>query len=196
VWQICHKSLPTRGILCHRGVQVTSTYIFYVKKKPFLIVLCCILELLIFGLDVVFLMSRHCGIRGWKRHLSSIDMWNIWTYHSKFIFERTIPIIFSQFLVALRVFWSSSSHSRRLIREVVWKKGDRDTMVVNMDGSALTNLGKTSFCGLVHSFDGIFHILVFMAALVSLIFFMWKCRHFWSTSNCVGKLGLEKLCAF
>jgi len=65
-------------------------------------------------------------------------------------------------------------------------------MILNVDGSALTNPGKVDFGGLARSFDGTFHIFVFMATLVSLIFFMWKCKHFLSTLNCGGKLGLGK----
>jgi len=40
--------------------------------------------------------------------------------------------------------------------EVCWQHDDNDTMVLNVDDIALTNLGKARYGGLVRNFDGKF----------------------------------------
>ncbi|KEH26098.1 hypothetical protein MTR_6g445010 [Medicago truncatula] len=53
-------------------------------------------------------------------------------------------------------FGSPTSHSPRTTCEVCWNKGDGDAMILNVDGSALTNPGKEGFGGLVRKHDGTF----------------------------------------
>jgi len=44
----------------------------------------------------------------------------------------------------------------RPTHEVCWQHGDNDTMVLNVDGDALTNPGKAGYGGLVKNFEGKF----------------------------------------
>ncbi|KEH38977.1 hypothetical protein MTR_2g086273 [Medicago truncatula] len=57
-------------------------------------------------------------------------MWNLWYIDNKLVFDV------------------------RSTREVCWQHGDdNDIMVLNMDVSALTNLDKTGYDGLVKNFE-------------------------------------------
>ena len=109
--------------------------------------------------------------------LAPLIMWNIWISRNKFIFEGTthvkyqiITSIFTQLHVSKQAFESPTSHSHRAIREVCWNKGDEDAMILNVDGSALTNPGKAGFGGLVRNHDGTFQFGFYGSVGLSNIF--------------------------
>jgi len=65
--------------------------------------------------------------------------------------------IFSQLHISHRAFGSlSSPSSAQTPREVCWQHGDNDTLVLNVDGSALTNPGQAGYGGIVHNSGGKF----------------------------------------
>jgi len=80
----------------------------------------------------------------------------IWTIFSMFSFYR-LHSIFSQLHISHRAFGSlSSPSSAQTPREVCWQHGDNDTLVLNVDGSALTNPGQAGYGGIVHNSGGKF----------------------------------------
>ena len=50
---------------------------------------------------------------------------------------------------------------------VSWQHGDEDTMILNVDGSALTNPGKAGFGGLIRKHDGSFQLGFFGSVGIS-----------------------------
>jgi len=56
MWQVCHKSLPTKSALQHRGVNVYPTCPYCVEKTK-TITHCFAHELCLFGVHAAFLIS-------------------------------------------------------------------------------------------------------------------------------------------
>jgi len=64
--------------------------------------------------------------------------------------------------VSLRAFDNTISTALvRSTHEVCLQHGDNDTMVLNIDGSALTNPGKAGYSGLVRNFEGKFQFFFY-----------------------------------
>jgi len=93
--------------------------------------------------------------------IAPLIMWNIWCTRNKLVFEGTqsvttsnVASIFSQLHISHRAFGSlSSPSSTQTPREVCWQHGDNDTLVRNVEGSALTNPGQAGYGGIVRNFD-------------------------------------------
>jgi len=96
--------------------------------------------------------------------IAPIIMWNLWCTRNKFVFDGIQPIVsttvsavYAQLQVSQSAF--NNTISTALVRpthEVCWQHGNNDTMVLNVDGSALTNPGKGGYGGLVRNFEGKF----------------------------------------
>jgi hypothetical protein len=96
--------------------------------------------------------------------VAHIIMWNLWCTRNKLVFNGIQPIVsttvstfYSQLQVSQRAF--DNTISTALVRpshEVCWQHGDNDTMVLNVNGSALTNPGKAGYGRLVRNFEGKF----------------------------------------
>jgi len=65
--------------------------------------------------------------------------------------------IFFQHHLAQRAFGTNSLDTRTL-RTVSWQYGDKDTMILNVDGNALTNPEKESYGGLIRKHDRSFQL--------------------------------------
>jgi hypothetical protein len=88
-----------------------------------------------------------------------VIVWNLWCTRNKLTFDgiqsivsTTISVVYAQLQVSQQTF--DNTISTALVRpshEVCWQHGDNYTMVLN---SALTNLGKARYGGLVRNFEG------------------------------------------
>ena len=93
--------------------------------------------------------------------IAPIIMWNLWCTRNKFVFDgiqlivsTTVSAVYAQLQVSQSTF--NNTISTALVRpthKVCWQHGDNDTMVLNVDGSALTNPGKAGYGGLVRNFE-------------------------------------------
>jgi len=73
------------------------------------------------------------------------------------IVSTTVSIVYAQLQVSQRAFEKTISTALvRPTQEVCWQHGDNDTMVLIVDGSALTNPRKAGYGGLVRNFEGKF----------------------------------------
>ncbi|XP_024630775.1 uncharacterized protein [Medicago truncatula] len=73
--------------------------------------------------------------------------------------NSTIATISSQLQLTHQAFGNSPSVSHILTPKMVtWQHGDEDTMILNVDGSALANLGKVGYGGLISKHDGNFQL--------------------------------------
>ena len=139
LWQTCHKSLPTRSILCHRRVLLTPTCPFCSEDETIShCLMLCPRSVEIWtdcGFSDVQAMCHKVGLDNISKILATLMdgagilapliMWNIWISRNKFIFEGTTPVkyqimtsIFTQLHVSNQAFESPTSHSHRAIREV------------------------------------------------------------------------------
>jgi len=76
--------------------------------------------------------------------------------------HSTITTIFSQHHLAHQAFGTNFLDTRtNAPRMVSWQNGDEDTMIFNVDGSALTDRGKTSYGSLICKHDGSFQFGLF-----------------------------------
>jgi len=73
--------------------------------------------------------------------------------------HSTVVTIFFQDHLAHQAFGTNSletlTHTPRMVS---WQHGDEDTMILNVDGSALTNPGKAGYGGLIRKHDGSFQL--------------------------------------
>ncbi|MCH97596.1 hypothetical protein A2U01_0018591, partial [Trifolium medium] len=77
-------------------------------------------------------------------------MWNIWTSRNKYIFEDI------QLKITFQAFDEHSLPTSRPIRDVRWQSGDKDAIILDLDGGALTNNPrKLGFGGLVRNHEGV-----------------------------------------
>jgi hypothetical protein len=98
--------------------------------------------------------------------LAALIMWNIWCTRNKLVFDNIQPnmhsmvvTIFSQHHLAHQAFGTNSLETRtHTSRMVSWQHGDEDTMILNVDGSALKNPGKAGYGGPIRKHDGSFQL--------------------------------------
>ena len=165
IWQVCHNSIPSKHVLHHRGVNVSATCpCCNVEDEsiPHCLILCSRAVAVWFGCgfpdvsslcannpssnmrDIIQMLLSKIG------SISPIIMWNLWCTRNKLVFDDIQPIVsttvsavYAQLQVLQRAF--NNTISTALVRpthEVCWQHGDNDTMVLNVDCSALTNPGK------------------------------------------------------
>jgi hypothetical protein len=82
--------------------------------------------------------------------------------------HSTVVNIFSQHHLAHQDFGTNSldtcTHTPRMVS---LQHGDKDTMILNVDGSALTNPGKAGYGGLIRKHDGSFQLGFFDSVGIS-----------------------------
>ena len=96
--------------------------------------------------------------------LAPLIMWNIWCIRNKLVFgnihpdkHSTVPTIFFQLHLAYKSFGTDSLVTHiSTPRMVSLQHGDEDTIILNVDGSALNNPGKAGYGGLIRKHDGSF----------------------------------------
>jgi len=82
--------------------------------------------------------------------------------------HSTVVTIFSQHHLAHEAFGTNSLDTRtHTPRMVSWQHGDEGTVILNVDGSALTNTRKAGYGGLIRKHDGSFQLDLFGSAGIS-----------------------------
>lgn len=179
VWQICHGAIPTRGLLHQRGISTQGVCPrCNVDEES---VVHCLFECAHvvhlwnkFGVDNLATYANmqplEQGVRAIiNMHgiLSAIFMWVVWITRNQMVFEQNHVPLSSQLMQVLSLFHhinkaygnrhvSTAAAIGNLPLQVSWIKPEDGWVVLKVDGSALSNPGKSGFGGLVRNADGEF----------------------------------------
>lgn len=134
------------------------------------------------GLDITTLIvglgSLEQGVQDLiKMHgiLLAIILWVQWITRNKLVFEHRVVPLSSQMMQVWSLFKDINNAygipldnmgAGRAPLDVSWQRPNPGGVVLNVDGSTLSNPGKTGFGGLVRNEDGEF-----------LMGFLWECGH-------------------
>lgn len=140
-----------------------------------------------FQLELHALISAH-GI------LPALVMWVVWKARNLMVFEQKVTPVTTQMMQALfllqdvsKAYGHESVASAHIPSPIAvsWKKPEEGWVVLNVDGSAITNPGRTGYGGLVRNKDGEFLVGFYGSAgishishaeMLALLQGIWLCR--------------------
>lgn len=177
LWQVCREALPTCGLLHRRGVTQFALCPRCLAMEETL--RHCIFECghvvalwRKFGIDNIGTLSNsdrlHHQIRAMiSTHgiLPAVVIWVQWRSRNQLVFEQKVVPLSTQMtqvdtlLQDITKAYRDTTYASRTTApplEVSWKWPEEGWVALNVDGSALTNLGRMGFGGLVRNADGEF----------------------------------------
>ncbi|KAK2418771.1 hypothetical protein QL285_040937 [Trifolium repens] len=177
IWQMLHKSIPTRGVLNHRRV-CSSNICPRCSTSPETIEHClfwCVDAIGVWkacGLDNILLSLQSGDLFNWCRRISVeygivvfIIMWVIWCARNNFLFNGRCDSVTDNVakILSLRTFCDSAfdthlldaAHSS-IPRYVSWSRPAVWAICLNVDGSLLGSLQSAGFRGLLRNNTGTF----------------------------------------